>query len=189
MAFIELGAKGQNSITLKSKDLATCGFQERLQAHPPKPTETAQFQKGQPTPCKTTYAFRAHLWVREFWPQIYSLLAVPVILYKCLNPLQQTLISHLTAHQKTSVVPSGLQPWFNRSLSFQWWTVCHRMLHYPQRVSRSLLILCQYRPVLVVLVSRLISRTSGGYLHHWPHGFSCSEVGVASCSQFKLLNA
>jgi len=42
------------------------------------PTKTgwswAQFQKGQPTPCKTIcMLFPAHLWVREFWPQIYSL--------------------------------------------------------------------------------------------------------------------
>ena len=39
------------------------------------PTKThwsrAQFQEGHPTPCKTT--FPTHLWVREFWPQIYSL--------------------------------------------------------------------------------------------------------------------
>ena len=45
--------------------------------NPDTPTKTrwsrAQFQKGQPTPCKTMYAFPAHLWVREFWPQIYSL--------------------------------------------------------------------------------------------------------------------
>ena len=45
------------SITLKSKDLATRGFQKI----PDTPTKTcrsqAQFQKGQPTPCKTTCAF------------------------------------------------------------------------------------------------------------------------------------
>ena len=45
------------SITLKSKNLATCGFQKI----PDTPTKThwsrAQFQKGQRTPCKTTYAF------------------------------------------------------------------------------------------------------------------------------------
>jgi len=42
----------------ESKDLATHGFQK----NPDTPTKThwsrAQFQKGQPTPCKTTYAFR-----------------------------------------------------------------------------------------------------------------------------------
>jgi len=41
------------------------------------PTKThwsqTQFQKGQPTPCKTTYAFPHSPLVREFWPQIYSL--------------------------------------------------------------------------------------------------------------------
>jgi len=47
MACIELYATGQKlSITLKGKDLATSGFQKH---------------------------FPAHLWVREFWPQIYSL--------------------------------------------------------------------------------------------------------------------
>jgi len=46
MACIELCATGQKlSITLKGKDLATRGFQKH---------------------------FPAHLWVREFWPQIYS---------------------------------------------------------------------------------------------------------------------
>ena len=44
------------TITLKSKDLATCGFQKK-----DTPTKTrwsqTQFQKGQPTPCKTKYAF------------------------------------------------------------------------------------------------------------------------------------
>ena len=32
-----------------------------------------QFQKGQPTPAKLHMLLLAHLWVREFWPQIYSL--------------------------------------------------------------------------------------------------------------------
>jgi len=39
MACIELWAKGQNSITLKSKDLATRGFQKKFLAHPSKPAE------------------------------------------------------------------------------------------------------------------------------------------------------
>jgi len=56
MACIEFYATGQNSITLKSKDLATHGFQK----NPDTPTKThwswAQFQKGQP-PAKLRMLF------------------------------------------------------------------------------------------------------------------------------------
>jgi len=38
MACVALYATGQNSITLKSKDLVIRGFQ-KFQTHPPKPTE------------------------------------------------------------------------------------------------------------------------------------------------------
>jgi len=62
------------SITLKSKDLATCGFQNKFQTHPPKPTEAKpSFRKVNLPPAKLRMLFPAHLWVREFWPQIYSL--------------------------------------------------------------------------------------------------------------------
>jgi len=44
---------------------------------PDTPTKThwswAQFQKSQPTPAKLRMLFPTHLWVRELWPQIYSL--------------------------------------------------------------------------------------------------------------------
>ena len=47
----------QKSVILKSKDLATCGFQKMQDT----PTKThwshVQYQKGQPTHCQTTYAF------------------------------------------------------------------------------------------------------------------------------------
>ena len=51
------------------------GFQNKIQDTLTKTGWSwAQFQKGQPTPCKTTYMlFPAHFWVRELWPQIYSL--------------------------------------------------------------------------------------------------------------------
>ena len=61
-------------ITLKSKDLATRGFQEKFQTHPPKPDEAEpSFTKVSLLPAKLRILFPAHLWVREFWPQIYSL--------------------------------------------------------------------------------------------------------------------
>ena len=48
----------KHTVALKSKDLATRGFQKKFQTHPLKPAEVApNFQKGQPTPCKTAYAF------------------------------------------------------------------------------------------------------------------------------------
>jgi len=50
MAYIEFHVTGQNSVTPKSKDLASRGFQKNSKSQ-------AQFQKGQPPPCKTTYAF------------------------------------------------------------------------------------------------------------------------------------
>jgi len=39
MACIELYATDQDSITLKSKDLAICGFQNKFHTHSPKPAE------------------------------------------------------------------------------------------------------------------------------------------------------
>jgi len=57
MACVDLYATGQNSITLKSKDLATRGFQ-KFQAHPPKPTETKpSFGKVSVPPAKLCMLF------------------------------------------------------------------------------------------------------------------------------------
>ena len=85
MTCIELYDAGQTlSHSMKSKDLATRAFQNKFYTHPPKTHWSwAQFQKGQPTPCKTTYTFPTHLWVRSqiklypfrrFWPPqfVYS---------------------------------------------------------------------------------------------------------------------
>ena len=74
MACIELYTTGKNSITLKSKDLATRDFQIKFQTHPPKPAEAEpSFRKVSLSPAKLHMLFPTHLWVREFWPQIYSL--------------------------------------------------------------------------------------------------------------------
>jgi len=57
MACIELHTTGKNSITLKRRIWLPVAFKKI----PDTPTKTrwsqAQFQKGQPTPCKTTYTF------------------------------------------------------------------------------------------------------------------------------------
>ena len=59
------------STTLKSKDLATCGFQKKFLTHLPKTTEAElSFRKVSLPPAK----HMLFLWVREFWPQIYSLI-------------------------------------------------------------------------------------------------------------------
>ena len=42
--------------------------------HPTKPAEVEpSFRKVSLLPAKLRMLFPAHLWVREFWPQIYSL--------------------------------------------------------------------------------------------------------------------
>jgi len=71
MACIELYDTGQSSVTLKSKDLATHGFHKKIQTHTleAKPS----FRKVSLPPAKLYVLSSAHLWVREFWPQIYSL--------------------------------------------------------------------------------------------------------------------
>ena len=73
MACIELYVRGKNYYTEKQ----VFGYLWLSKKKPDTPTKTcwsqAQFQKGQPTPCKLYMLFPAHLWVREFWPQIYSL--------------------------------------------------------------------------------------------------------------------
>jgi len=61
-------------ITLRNKDLATRGFQKKFQKHPPKPAEAEpSFRKVNLPLTKLHILFPAHLWVREFWPQIYFL--------------------------------------------------------------------------------------------------------------------
>jgi len=58
MAFIEFYATGQNSISHWKARICYPWLQKNI---PDTPTKTrwsqAQFQNGQPTPCKTTYAF------------------------------------------------------------------------------------------------------------------------------------
>jgi len=45
-----------------------------FQTHPPKPVEAEpSFRKVSLPPAKLHMLFPAHLWVRRFWPQIYSL--------------------------------------------------------------------------------------------------------------------
>ena len=61
MAFNELhaGYRSKLTATLKNMDLATKAFQNEFQIYTPAKTRLgrAQFQKGQPTTCKTRYAF------------------------------------------------------------------------------------------------------------------------------------
>jgi len=54
--------------------LATRGFQEKFRTHPPNPAEVKpSFRKVTLPLAKLRMLFPTHLWVREFWPQIYSL--------------------------------------------------------------------------------------------------------------------
>jgi len=47
---------------------------KKFQTHLPKPAEAKpSFRKVSLPPEKLRMLFPAHLWVREFWPQIYSL--------------------------------------------------------------------------------------------------------------------
>ena len=49
-------------------------FQIKFKAHPPKLAEVEpSFREVSLLPAKLHILFPAHLWVREFWPQIYSL--------------------------------------------------------------------------------------------------------------------
>jgi len=75
MACIELCVIGQKlSITLKSEDLATLAF-KKIQDTATKPAEVKpSFRKVSLLPAKLRMLLPAHLRVREFWPQIYSLL-------------------------------------------------------------------------------------------------------------------
>jgi len=47
---------------------------KKFQTHPPKLVEVEpNFRKVSLPPAKLYMLFPAHLWVREFWPQTYSL--------------------------------------------------------------------------------------------------------------------
>ena len=74
MTCIELCVIGQKlSITLK-RGFGYLGFQKKFKTHPPKLAEVEpSFRKVSLLPAKLRMLFPAHPWVREFWPQIYSL--------------------------------------------------------------------------------------------------------------------
>jgi len=58
MTCIELGVRGQKlSTTLKGKDLAILAFKYNSRHTHQTSWSRDQFQKGQPTSCKTTHAF------------------------------------------------------------------------------------------------------------------------------------
>ena len=61
------------TVALKSKDLATRGFQKNSRHTHWNPLKLHPVQKGQPTPTKLLMLFPTHLWVRECWPQKFSL--------------------------------------------------------------------------------------------------------------------
>ena len=74
MTCIDLYVRGQNSLPHRKARIWLPWLQKKIADTPTKTRWSwAQFQKGQPTPCKLCMLFPAHLWVREFWPQIYSL--------------------------------------------------------------------------------------------------------------------
>ena len=79
--FIVAGRHALNSIlqvkTLyhtEKQGFGYLGFQKKFKTHPPKPTEVKpSFRKVSILLAKLCMLFPAHLWVREFWPQIDSL--------------------------------------------------------------------------------------------------------------------
>ena len=72
MTCIELCVIGQK-LSLKSEDWLSW-LSKKFKTHPPKPAEVEpSFRKVSLPPAKLRMLFSAHLWVREFWPQIYSL--------------------------------------------------------------------------------------------------------------------
>ena len=75
MACTELWAKGQNSLSHRKARiwLSEAFKKEKFQTHPPKPAEAEpSFRKVRLPPVKLCMLFPTQLWVREFWPQIYS---------------------------------------------------------------------------------------------------------------------
>jgi len=74
MACIELYATGKNSLSHgKARILLPLAF-KKIPDTPPKPADAeSSFRKVSLPPAKLHILFTAHLWVREFWPQIYSL--------------------------------------------------------------------------------------------------------------------
>ena len=75
LTYIKLhDAVSELTVKLKSKDLPTRGFQKKIAAHPIKPAKAkANFRKVTLLPAKLGMLFLTHLWIRKFWPQIYSL--------------------------------------------------------------------------------------------------------------------
>ena len=64
--------KPKLSNILKSKDLAILAFQKNSRHIHQNQLKSSPVSERSAYPCKTMYAFPAHLWVTEFWPQIYS---------------------------------------------------------------------------------------------------------------------
>ena len=74
MACVEFCVIGQISLPhWKTRNLAIQAFKKIPDTSTKTGWNRAWFQKGQPTPAKLRILFPAHLWVREFWPQIFSL--------------------------------------------------------------------------------------------------------------------
>jgi len=69
---IELYARGKNYYTEK-QGFDYLWLSKKSQTHPPKPAEAKpSFRKVSLPPVIYICFSPAHLWVREFWPQIYS---------------------------------------------------------------------------------------------------------------------
>ena len=71
-----LNSKLQAKTTLYHTEKQGFGYpwlSKKFQTHPPKPTEVKPLRKVSLPLAKLRMLFPAHPWVREFWPQIYSL--------------------------------------------------------------------------------------------------------------------
>jgi len=75
MTCIELVGIGQKTLYQTEKQgFGHCGLQIKFKTHPPKLAEIEpSFRKVSLLPAKLRILFPAHLWVREFWPQMYLL--------------------------------------------------------------------------------------------------------------------
>ena len=74
MTCIELCYRSKTLYHTEKQGFGYPGFQIKFKTHPPKPAEVEpSFRKVSLLPAKLCMLFPAHLWVREFWPQIYSL--------------------------------------------------------------------------------------------------------------------
>jgi len=71
MACIELYATGQN-YHIEKQGFGYPWLSKEIQTHQPKPAEAEpSFRKVSLSPAKQCMLFPAHLWVRQFWLQIY----------------------------------------------------------------------------------------------------------------------